>query len=211
MKVNSTNLGSLTTFTFEGEERTTGIFKTPVTTALHLGKQGVHGDVVANLKVHGGVDKACYLFATEQYDYWKTQYPDLNWNWGMFGENLTITGLDEAIMRIGNRYRLGTALIEISQPREPCYKLGYKFKDQTIIKKFIDHGHPGTYARVIEEGVVQIGDEFVLQEESKNTLTIQQFYNFLFERNKDPEMVKLILSNLAVPAYKRARLQKLIA
>lgn len=211
MKVNSTNLGSLTTFTFEGEERTTGIFKTPVTTALHLGKHGVHGDVVANLKVHGGVDKACYLFATEQYDYWKTQYPDLNWNWGMFGENLTITGLDEAIMRIGNRYRLGTALIEISQPREPCYKLGYKFKDQTIIKKFIDHGHPGTYARVIEEGVVQIGDEFVLQEESKNTLTIQQFYNFLFERNKDPEMVKLILSNLAVPAYKRARLQKLIA
>ncbi len=211
MKIIATNLGSTTTFDLNGKTHRTGIFKFPVSDPLYLGKEGVTGDTVANLKVHGGVDKACYLFAADQYPYWKARYPELSWEWGMFGENLTIEGLNEATLRIGNTYRIGNAVIEISQPREPCFKLGYRFKDQGIIQDFIAHGFSGSYARVLQEGTVVVGDHFELFNESENSLTVKQFYDFIFTKEKDQETLALALSNAALPAYKRARLQQLIS
>ena len=126
----------------------------------------------------------------------------------MFGENLTVDGLNEAEIRIGDIYKVGTALAQVSQPREPCYKLGVRFGSQAVLKQFIAHGFPGTYVRILEEGTVKAGDEFILMEQSDNSLTVQQFYQLLYMKEKDTDLVKLAFENESLPLYKRERLQK---
>ncbi|MCL6275654.1 MOSC domain-containing protein [Muricauda sp. 2012CJ35-5] len=211
MRIISTNLGKPTPITWNGEQTTTGIYKYPVNEPIFLNKETVNLDNVSNRSVHGGEFKACYLFSTEQYPYWQAKYPDLEWEWGMFGENLTVEGLDEKTLKIGNIYKVGSALVQVTQPREPCFKLGIRFKDQNILKEFIDHGYPGTYVRVLEIGEVHTGDEFELVEESSSSLTTHQFYDLLYSRKKDPETVQLALENEALPERKRAKLKRFIA
>jgi len=208
MKVIATNLGSPTTFVWNGKEEQTGIFKKPVNQALFLNHNDVSKDTVIDRVHHAGPNKACYLFASDNYDYWKQLYPDLDWDWGMFGENLTISGLDESTLRVGNIYKLGNALVEVSQPREPCYKLGIRFGTQQILKQFIDHNRPGTYVRILEEGEVKTGDQMILQTESKNELTTQQFYQLMFMREKPKELLQLFMDNPSVPEYKKERFKK---
>ncbi|SNZ02094.1 MOSC domain-containing protein [Flagellimonas pacifica] len=210
MEIISTNIARPTKIQWNGQELITGIYKQPVNQPITLEREIVANDVIADRKVHGGVYKACYLFSTDHYPYWKEKYPDLDWNWGMFGENLTVEGLDESKLRIGNIYRLGTALVQVTQPREPCFKLGVKFETQDILKQFIDHGFPGTYVSVLEEGEVTVGDVLKLVQESENTLTVQQFYRLLFSRKKDKDIVKLAIDNEALPQYKRERLKKIL-
>ncbi len=210
MKIIATNIGTATTFLWNGLEEKTGIFKHPVDKSLFLRKTDVKNDTVIDRKHHAGVNKACFLFAADQYPYWKERYPNLKWNWGMFGENLTVEGLDEAIIRIGDIYRIGTALVQVSQPREPCYKLGVRFDNQEILRQYIDHGYPGTYVRVLEEGKVKTGDEIQLVTRSENTLTVKQFFELLFARKKDTEILQLAIDNLALPEYKRERLKKFL-
>ena len=187
---------------------TTGIFKYPVPGPIFLDSEAVRDDTIANRKVHGGQFKACYLFSKEQYPFWQKKYPDLPWDWGMFGENLTVEGLDESQLKIGNIYKLGSTLVQISQPREPCFKLGIRFGNQNILKEFIDHGFPGSYVRVLERGEVGIGDFLELVEESPNPLTIQQFYGLLFNREKDQKLLQWAISNDALPPNKRESLKK---
>ena len=158
MRIISTNIGKPTTILWNGKHEQTGIFKYPVAKALDLGKTDVENDTVIDRKHHAGINKACFLFSADPFPYWKEKYPQLPWNWGMFGENLTVQGLDESVIRIGDIYRIGTALVQISQPREPCYKLGIRFQDQAILKRYIDHGYSGTYVRILEEGQVSNGD-----------------------------------------------------
>lgn len=208
MQVISTNIGNPTTFLWNGKEDQTGIFKYPVDEPLFLRKNDVAKDTIINRINHGGVNKACYLFSSDHYPYWQKLYPHLKWDWGMFGENLTLEGLDESVVRIGDIYKMGTALTQVSQPREPCYKLGVRFQDQSILKKFILHRYPGTYVRILEEGEVQKGDEFRLVEQSKNTLTVQQFYDLMFAKEKSEEVLKLFMENPSVPQYKKERYKK---
>lgn len=210
MKVISTNIGTSTTFLWNDKEEQTGIFKYPVEEPLYLRKNDVAKDTIINRVNHGGINKACYLFASENYPYWKALYPKLEWNWGMFGENLTVEGLNETIVRIGDIYKIGTALVQVSQPREPCYKLGVRFKDQSILKKYIEHGHPGTYVKILEEGEVKKDDEVQLVEQSKNALTVQQFYELMFAKNKSKEILALFMSNTSVPEYKKERYKKFL-
>ena len=210
MKIIATNIGTATTFLWNGLEEKTGIFKHPVDKSLFLRKTDVKNDTVIDRKHHAGVNKACFLFAADQYPYWKERYPNLKWNWGMFGENLTVEGLDEAAIRIGDVYRIGTTLVQVSQPREPCYKLGVRFDNQEILRQYIDHGYPGTYVRVLEEGKVKTGDEIQLVTRSENTLTVKQFFELLFARKKDTEILQLAIDNLALPEYKRERLKKFL-
>ena len=211
MKVISTNLGKPVTFEWNGKTEQTGIFKYPTQEKLLLTKNDVKKDTVIDRVHHGGTNKACYLFSSDYYGYWKQEYPKLDWDWGMFGENLTIQGLDESIIRVGDIYRVGKALVQVSQPREPCYKLGVRFQDQNILKKFIAHNHPGTYVKILEEGEVQTGDEMTLVESSKNPLTVQQFYQLIFAKDKNPEWLQLFMDNPAVPQYKKERFQKFVS
>lgn len=210
MKIISTNIGRPTKIFWNGKETNTGIYKYPVGEPVLLDMEDVQGDTVVDRKYHGGPYKACYLFAADQYPYWKAKYPNLDWNWGMFGENLTVQGLDESKLRIGSVYKLGSALVQITQPREPCYKLGIRFGDQNILKAFIDHAHPGTYLRVLEPGKVSVGDAMELVEASKNPLTTQQFFTSLHAKEKDRTLLQLAIENDALPEAKRERLKKWI-
>jgi MOSC domain-containing protein YiiM len=210
MQIISTNIAKPTRFTWNGKEETTGIYKKPVDTPIYLGTTDVKGDEVSDRKVHGGEYKACYLFAADHYPYWKNLYPDLEWTYGMLGENLTVQGLDEKQLHIGDFYKVGDALVQITQPREPCYKFAHKFNSQEVLKQFIDHGFPGTYVRVVEEGSVQNGDHFKLIEKVKNSLSIWDFFALLYAKDKNKEHIKLIVNNDALPKRKRDRLKSLL-
>ncbi|MEM9142368.1 MAG: MOSC domain-containing protein [Bacteroidota bacterium] len=208
MEIVAVNIGKPTTIVWNGKEQQTGIFKYPITGPVVLQKESVAGDTISNRKVHGGIHKACYLYSSDQYPYWKALYPHLSWDWGMLGENLTISGLDESQICIGDIYRVGTALVQVSQPREPCFKLGLRFGDQGILRQFIDHGASGTYIRILEEGQVKAGDSLQLHEASTNPLTVKQFFDLLYSRKKNADILQLALSNNALPQRKREQLKR---
>lgn len=210
MKIISTNIGKATTILWQGLEEKTGIYKYPVSEPIYLGATDVVNDTVTDRKDHAGINKACFLFSADQYPFWKDLYAELSWDWGMFGENLTVEGLDETIIRVGDIYRIGKALVQVSQPREPCYKLGIRFNDQAIVKQYIDHGHSGTYVRILEEGKVKKGDDMELIKQSLNPLTVKQLFDLINARKKDQEILKLALENESVPQYKRERLKKFL-
>lgn len=210
MKVISTNIGTATTFLWNGKEEHTGIFKYPTDEALFLGKVDVLNDTVIDRVHHAGINKACYLFASGHYPYWKGLYPELEWDWGMFGENITVEGLDESQMRIGDVYSIGSALVQVSQPREPCYKLGIRFSNSKILKQFVDYGYSGTYVRILQEGYVKKEDQLILVEKSNNTLTVKECFQIILSKEKDPIILKKAINNLSLPEYKRERLRKYI-
>lgn len=207
MKVISTNIAKPTTIFWRGQQEVTGIYKAPVNHPIYLDKEEVKNDVIANRKVHGGIYKACYLFSVDHYPYWKNLYPKLDWNWGMLGENLTIAGLDETAICVGDIYKIGSALVQITQPREPCYKLGVKFGTQHVLKQFIAHGCPGTYVRILESGNVSTNDILTLIERPKNKITTSQFFQLLFSKDKDQKLLSIALKNDALPERKREKLK----
>ena len=211
MKVISTNIcNEPKTFIWNGKEEQTGIFKYPTEEKLFLTKNDVQKDTIINRINHGGENKACYLFSADQYPFWKELYPNLEWDWGMFGENLTVDHLDESKIRVGNIYSIGNAFVQVSQPREPCYKLGIRFGTQEVLKQFIDQNRPGTYVKILEEGEVVVGDEFKLVELSPNTLTVQEFYELMFLKEKPQQLLNRFMDNVAVPQYKKDRFLKYI-
>lgn len=210
MKVLSTNIAKPTSIIWNGKELTTGIYKKPTSNPIYLGKEGVKDDEVSDRKVHGGEFKACYIFSSEHYTYWKNRYPSLDWDYGMFGENLTVSGLNEKEIGIGDIYEIGDALVQITQPREPCFKFGIKFGTQNALKEFIEHGFPGTYIRILKEGVVKNGDTFKLIEKAKNRVTTWQFFDLLFSKNKSEALIKLAIEHEALPLRKREKIKKLL-
>ena len=121
-------------------------------------------------------NKACYLFSADEYGEWKDKFPDAEWSLGMFGENLTIEGLDEREIYIGDHYQLGEALLEVSEPREPCYKLGIRFGTQKVLKPFINQPHCGVYVRVLQEGLVRVGDEMTLVKRVQEDFSMSRIY-----------------------------------
>lgn len=207
MKVISTNIAQPTTFMWNGKEVTTGIYKKPTDVAIYLGKEDVRGDEVSDRKVHGGEFKACYLFSANNYPYWQNLYPNLDWTYGMLGENLIIEDLDEKQLNIGDIYKLGKALVQITQPREPCFKFAHKFGTEDVLQQFINHGYSGTYVRVLEEGNVKTGDYFKLVKSAKESISIFQFFELLYAENKNKNHIALILNNEALPQRIRKRLK----
>jgi MOSC domain-containing protein YiiM len=207
MKVTSTNIAQPTTFIWNGEEVTTGIYKKPTNVPIYLDKENVRGDEVSDLKVHGGEFKACYLFSTDQYPYWKDLYPNLEWTYGMLGENVTVKGLNEKQLYIGDIFKLGEALVQITQPREPCFKFAFKFGTEYVLQQFIAHGYSGTYLRVLKEGEVKTGDRFELVEHKTNSITVFQFFELLYAENKNKAHIDLILNNESLPERIRKRLK----
>ncbi|CAM4161449.1 MOSC domain-containing protein [Zobellia nedashkovskayae] len=208
MKVISVNTSKPTTFIWKGKEESTGIFKKPTDKPIYLTKNDVLNDEISNRLNHGGFYKACYLFSSDQYSYWKELYPNLDWTWGMFGENLTVSGFDETKVFLGDIYKVGEALVQVSQYREPCYKFGYKFGTQKILKQFIQHGLGGTYLSVLEEGYVNVNDEFTLMERLKTTLTVAELFHLVFAEEKNQKLLKIAMMSKAIPPKKRILLEK---
>lgn len=207
MQVISTNIAKPTTFIWQGKEITTGIYKKPTDTPIYLGKENVKGDEVSDRKVHGGEFKACYLFSANHYPFWQDLYPNLDWTYGMLGENITVKGLDEKILYIGDIYKLGNALVQITQAREPCFKFAHKFGSENVLQQFINHGYSGTYVRIIEEGIVKNGDSFTLVNRKKDSISIFQLFALLYAKDKNKDHIGLILHNDALPKSLRKRLK----
>ncbi|MEZ4847526.1 MAG: MOSC domain-containing protein [Bacteroidia bacterium] len=210
MKIISTNIGSPTTFIWNGKEETTGIYKKPTDEPIYLTKNDVSNDEISNRLNHGGFYKACYLFSAEQYPYWKDLYPHLDWSWGMFGENLTVSGFDEREVYLGDVYKVGEAMVQVSQYREPCYKLGYKFGTQKMLKQFINHGFGGTYLSILDEGFVRTNDIFTLIERPKTSLTVAELFHLIFAKEKNQELLKIAANSTAIPRKKRILLSSFI-
>ncbi|MDO6760149.1 MOSC domain-containing protein [Tamlana sp. 2_MG-2023] len=208
MKIISTNTSKPKTIIWNDKPVVTGIYKTPTSAPIYLGKSDVENDTVTDRKYHGGEFKACYLFSEDHYAYWKTLYPNLEWNWGMFGENLTVAGLDETKIHVGDIYSVGNARIQITEHREPCFKLGVKFGTQNVLKQFINHGFPGTYIRVLNEGTAQSGDTFKLIEQAENSLTTTALFKLIFDKEKNQDHLKRAVSNEALPIKLRNDLKK---
>lgn len=207
MKIRSTNIAKPTTFLWKGKEESTGIYKKPIDAPLFLTKNDVLGDEISNRLNHGGYYKACYVFSAAQYPYWKELYPHLEWSWGMFGENLTLDDFDETTVVLGDIYKVGDALIQVSQYREPCYKFGHKFGTQKVLKQFIAHGFGGTYLSILEEGAVAVGDTFSLIERPSHSMTVAQLFELAFAKEKDQDLLKIAAFSTAIPQKKRLWLQ----
>lgn len=206
MQIISTNIAKPAFVTINGKQERTGIFKIPTNKPIYLGKEEVKGDEVTNRRVHGGEFKACYLFSANNYTHWKNLYPNLNWDYGMLGENLTVEGLDETKIYVGDIYKVGKALIQITQPREPCNTFAAKMGSADILGQFVAHGKPGTYTRVLKEGEVTVGDTFELIERVENSITIAQLFRLIFDRNKNEDHLNFIIDCEAVPLKKRIQL-----
>jgi MOSC domain-containing protein YiiM len=136
----------------------TSIFKAPVSGRIRVNRLNLVGDQQSDLTVHGGVDKAVYVYPSEHYEYWREQLPDFPLPWGAFGENFTSEGLLEGAVRIGDRLRIGTAEFAVTQPRMPCFKLGIRFDRADMVKRFLQSGRSGFYLSVSQEGEVTAGD-----------------------------------------------------
>ncbi len=197
MIVVSTNIATPKIISWRGKEVKTGIYKVPIDQPIYLDKEDVKDDHVIDRRYHGGVDKACYLYSLDHYNYWKEKYPNLDWNYGMFGENLTIKGFDENAIKIGAIYKLGEATVQISRPRKPCYKLGVRFGTQTMIKQFIDSFFSGVYVRVLQPGWVSMSDVLKLEEENNNGITITELNILIF--HYQPEHKELLNKALNDP------------
>lgn len=208
VKIVSTNTGKPVKIRWKDEDRITGIYKTPLPNGIYLNPEGVEGDTIGNPKVHGGALKAAYLYSEDLYSYWKSRYPSLNWEFGMFGENLTVKGLDESQLFIGSLYRIGEVIVRITTPREPCFKLGLRFEDQGIIDAFIKRGRPGTYISVIESGFVRKGDSMVLLEMPEDRLSISDFFALLYSSEKDQDLIGLALQHPWISEEKQKQFKR---
>ncbi len=186
MKIISTNIGEPKTIEWKGEKVKTGIYKYSVSQPLFLGETDVENDFVIDRKYHGGIDKACYLYSSDHYNYWQQFYPNLEMPWGMFGENLTVEGLHEAEVNIGDIFKIGDVVVQATQPRQPCFKLGIRFENPGIVKQFIDSGFAGVYVRVLESGNVKTGDEIICIEK-KDSISIQKVFELIYTNNFEAE------------------------
>ena len=139
------------------------------------------GDQQADLTVHGGVNKAVYLYPSEHYSYWRSELPGMDLPWGMFGENFTTEGLMENAVYIGDRFRIGETEVMVTEPRMPCYKLGIKFGRADIIKRFLASRRTGFYVAVMREGMVGAGDAVELvghEQQDISVADITRLYAF---------------------------------
>ena len=161
MKLISVNVGLPRLFSWQGQTFKTGIFKKSVSARVMLRRTNLDGDRQADLSVHGGPDKAVYAYPSEHYEFWKEELPGHAFAWGALGENFTTEGLLETKVSSGDRYRVGSAVVKVTTPRLPCFKLAAKFQPDEIIDPFIRSGYCGFYFSVVEEGEVGAGTNFI--------------------------------------------------
>lgn len=184
---------------YKGATINTGIFKKPVTGRIILRTLNLEGDRQADLSVHGGPNKAVYGYASEHYEFWQQELPDAKLPWGAFGENFTTEGLREEELHIGDRFRIGSSIVMVRQPRMPCYKLAAKFQRDDMIEKFLRSGRSGFYFSVDVEGEVGEGSSFKLISRDDDGITIAEM-NRLFVREKyNRDLLQKAIATAALP------------
>lgn len=169
MKLLSVNAGLPREVEWRGRFVKTSIWKTPIRGRVAVRELNIKGDAQSDLTVHGGPEKAIYVYPSEHYAFWRKELPEMELPWGAFGENFTTEGLLEPSSMIGDQIRIGSAEFRITQPRMPCFKLGIRFGRDDMIRRFLQSGRTGFYLAVTREGEVGAGDpiEFIAQNQSR--------------------------------------------
>jgi len=207
LKIISLNVG-LPRLVLRGEEPvSTGIFKEPVAGRVRLRTLNLDGDRQADLSVHGGPEKAVYVYPSEHYEFWRRELPDMDLRWGMFGENFTTTGLQETETHIGDRFRVGSAEVMVTQPRMPCYKLGIRFGRTDIIRRFLASERSGFYLSVAKEGEVAAGDEFELIEKNENGVRVVDVTRLYSSDKRNVDLLRRAIATEALPESWRSYFQ----
>lgn len=204
MKVVSVNVSPGRTVRWKGQDVETGIFKEPVTGPVRVGRHNLDGDRQSDLRVHGGEYKAVYAYSAEHYDWWRGEL-GRTLPFGAFGENLTIEGFPEEEACVGDRFRIGSAVFEAVQPRFPCFKLGLKFGDDSIIQRFLDSGRWGVYFRVVEEGVLAAGSEAARVSMDPARFPVPEVLRILLSGEKPRESIRRALSAQGLPPQWREK------
>jgi len=169
--VESVNVGPIRVVEWRGDRVATGIWKAPVAGRVSVQGVNVVGDDQADRTAHGGSDKAAYVYGREDYDWWARQLGH-ELEPGTFGENLTVQGVSATAAVVGERWRIGTVLLEVSQPRLPCYKLGIRMNDARFPRRFAAAGRPGTYLRIVQPGELAAGDSIEVVHRPDHGLTV---------------------------------------
>jgi MOSC domain-containing protein YiiM len=172
MKILSINVALPRIIITKARQFSTGIFKEPVKGPVMLRRLNLDGDRQADLTVHGGPNKAVYAYPSEHYPFWRKELPEMELAYGMFGENFTTEGMNEASTNIGDRFQIGKAVVMVTQPRSPCFKLAAKFERDDMLKRFLRSGRSGFYFAVVEEGVVEAGDAIERIHKDQNGITV---------------------------------------
>ncbi len=197
MKVLSVNVGRPRDLVWNGDEIRTSIWKGPVHHRVHVIGDNLEGDEQSDLTVHGGPNKAVYAYPHEHYADWQRELPLIELTMGAFGENLTTEGLLEHDARIGDVVRIGTAELEVKQPRLPCYKLGIRFDRADMVRRFMKSGRSGIYFSVVREGELGAGDPIECIWRAEHDVTIADLVS-LFTSNRGN--LDLLRRALAVPS-----------
>jgi MOSC domain-containing protein YiiM len=177
----------------------TGIFKEAVDRPVAINKLNLAGDQQADLTVHGGAEKAVYAYPAEHYEYWRKKLPDVPFSWGKFGENLTTEGLTEDALCIGDRLRVGSAVLVVTQPRMPCYKLALRFDRDDMIKHFLTGRRSGFYFSVVEEGEVRAGSEVEILSRDPHRVAVVDIVRLYLGQTHDPELLHRAMNVSALP------------
>ncbi len=171
----------------------TSIFKTPVQGPVALRRYNIEGDRQSDLSVHGGPNKAVYLYPSEHYPFWAAQLPDLDLPPGALGENLTTEGMLEDEVHIGDVFRIGTAAVKVSQPRMPCYKLAIRMNRSDMVKRFWASGRPGIYFSIVEEGQLEAGDRIDLLEADPRRVSVADVVRVYKRETEDPDLFSRLM------------------
>ena len=177
----------------------TGIFKIPVDHRMRVRALNLDGDGQADLSVHGGPDKAIYVYPAEHYPWWQAQLDRIDLRWGHFGENFTTAGLLETSVHIGDRFRIGSAEVVVTQPRLPCCKLGIRFGRSDMPKRFLASRRTGFYLRVLREGEVGPGDALELVETESNRVAVADVTELYLASDARQDLLRALLQVSALP------------
>ena len=207
LRVVSVNVGLPREVVWKGRVVRTGIFKEPVEGRVAARALNLDGDRQADLAVHGGVSKAIYVYPSEHYAYWREELPGVELPWGMFGENLTTEGLLEGAVAIGDRFRIGSAQVVVTEPRMPCYKLGLKFRRDDVIKRFLASRRTGFYLAVLNEGEVEAGDRVERLSRDPHGVTVADITHLYTRKPHDVGLLQRAISVEALPESWRAYFQ----
>lgn len=212
MKIVSLNVGRPRLVMRNDEPVSTGIFKEPVTGRVMLRTLNLDGDRQADLSVHGGPEKAVYVYPSEHYPFWKRELPEMDLPWGMFGENFTSEGLNETETHIGDKFRIGSAEVMVTQPRMPCYKLGIRFGRTDMIKRFLVSERSGFYLSVLKEGEVGVADEIELLEKNVSGVSVVDITRLYSSEKHNADLMQRAIATEALPeswrSYFRERLDR---
>jgi len=199
MKLISLSVGLPREVTVSGKTIRTSIWKHPVEGRVYVSTLNLEGDQQSDLSVHGGVDKAVYLYPAEHYSYWTTQLPGVDLPWGAFGENFTTEGILEDQIKVGDRLRIGSAEFTVTQPRMPCFKLGIRFDRRDMVKRFLASKRTGFYLAVRLEGEVARGEPIELLEKLESGVTITDVVNLYSTDSRNQGLLRRATESPALP------------